>query len=447
MKIAPAREAAFRILLKVITTDAHSDELLRSRQVDALTVQDRALATTLVLGTLRWQLKLDARIRLLLSRPDAKLSPAIEAALRLGAYQLLYLDRIPAYAAISDSVELAKLAGEAHAARMVNAVLRKLAKLPPDSENPELKSEKDIADTYAHPHWIVDRWVRTYDLRTAEAICRFDQQPASTSIRLLDSRAEGDLAEEGIELAPGEFLTAARHVISGDVTRSRAFRDHRVRIQDEGSQLVAELAGSGSRILDSCAAPGGKTAILAERNPDAVITAWDISRRRLEAMQRESASKASRITFEVRDATTAKLQPEYDLILCDVPCTGTGTIGRNPEIRFRITEEEIARQHARQVKILSAALSGLAAAGRLLYSTCSLEPEENEAVVTECLAANPDFSLHPLNDTVQSLSTAGIVTQQGAERLHATALRNGFLRTTPGVHNCDGFFAALLMRN
>ena len=147
MKVAPAREVAFHILLKVTATEAHSDELLRSRQVDALTVQDRALATTLVLGTLRWQLKLDARIRLLLSRPDAKLSPAIEAALRLGAYQLLYLDRIPAYAAISDSVELAKLAGEAHAARMVNAVLRKLPKLPRDSENPELKDPRNKSRT------------------------------------------------------------------------------------------------------------------------------------------------------------------------------------------------------------------------------------------------------------------------------------------------------------
>ncbi|MBV8114161.1 MAG: methyltransferase domain-containing protein [Silvibacterium sp.] len=453
MKIAPARDVAFQILLKITLTDAHSDELLRTRQVNALTPQDRALATTLVLGTLRWQMKLDVRIRPLLSRPDARLPPAVETALRLAAHQLLYLDRVPAYAAISDSVELTKQAGEAHAARMVNAVLRKLAGLPRIPENPDPQNTKDLADTFAHPLWLVQRWSRFYGLATARAICSFDQQPASTSIRLLDPDAERDLSEDGIQLDPGEFLTAARRVVSGDVVRSRVFREGRIRIQDEGSQLVAELAGSGSRIgarsriLDTCAAPGGKTAILAERNPRASITAWDISKRRLEAMKREFVPATNQITFEVRDATATELKPEYDLILCDVPCTGTGTIARNPEIRFRVSEDEIARQHARQVKILSASLAGLAPAGCLLYSTCSLEPEENEAVVAECLAANPGFTIQPLDQTVRSLVAAGILTEQGAEHIHASALKSGFLRTIPGLHNCDGFFAALLMRN
>jgi len=453
MKVAPARDAAFHILLKVALTDAHSDELLRTRQVDALTQPDRALATTLVLGALRWQLKLDARIRPLLSRPDAKLSPAVETALRLGAYQLLYLDRIPAYAAISDSVELAKQAGEAHAARMVNAVLRKVARLSPVSDDLKPESAQEIADSYAHPLWMVQRWIRTYGLNTTEAVCRFDQQPAPTSIRLLDPGAESDLKEEAIQLEPGEFLPAARRVVSGDVVRCRVFREGRIRIQDEGSQLVAELAGAGSRIgaggkiLDTCAAPGGKAAILAEENPHVSITAWDISKRRLDAMRRHFTRAGEQVIFEVCDATTAKLNPEYDLILCDVPCTGTGTIARNPEIRFRISEEEIRRQHDRQVKILSAALQGLAPAGRLLYSSCSLEPEENEAVVAECLAANPGFLLRSLDDSVQELAARGILTPNGAEHIRASALKNGFLRTIPGLHNCDGFFAALLMRN
>jgi 16S rRNA (cytosine967-C5)-methyltransferase len=447
MKIAPARHAAFQILLKVTSTDAHSDELLRTRQVDALTQRDRALTTTLVLGALRWQVKLDARIRPLLSRPDAKLSPAIETALRLGAYQLLCLDRIPAWAAINDSVELAKQAGEGQAARMVNAVLRKLSKLSPPTGNCEPQNAKNIADVYAHPLWLVERWVSSYGLATTQAICHFDQEPASTAIHLLDPDAERDLKEEGIQLEPGDFLTAARRVVSGDIVHSTPFREGRVRIQDEGSQLVAELAGSGGRILDTCAAPGGKTAILAERNPGAFITAWDISKRRLDIMRREFAPIGERIAFEVRDAAATTLKPEYDLILCDVPCTGTGTISRNPEIRFRVSEDDITRQHARQVKILSAALPGLAPTGRLLYSTCSLEPEENEAVVSECLAANPGFSLQQIDDAVQSLADAGILTKQGALYLQASALKDGSLRTLPGIHKCDGFFAVLLMRN
>jgi len=445
--IARARAVAFQILMKVTGSGAHSDELLRSREVDALTVQDRALTTTLVLGTLRWQMKLDARIRTLLARPDTRLTPAIETALRLGAYQLLYLDRIPAYAAIGESVELAKQVGETFAAGMVNAVLRKMARLPRESPNPQAENAPQIADAYAHPAWLVERWCRAYGLNTAEAICRFDQEPAAICIRLLDPDVERDLIVEGAELEPGEFLTVAQRVAAGDVVRSKAFRQGCIRIQDEGSQLVAELAGHGSRILDTCAAPGGKTAILMERNPEAMITAWDVSKRRLDEMRRGFLSAGERLRLEVRDVTAMKLHPEYDLILCDVPCTGTGTIGRNPEIRFRVSEDEIARQRARQVKILSSALAGLAPRGRLLYSTCSLEPEENEAVVAETLDSHPDLALLPLRDEVTRLRAAGIVTKDAAERLNASALKDGFLRTIPGVHNCDGFFAALLMRN
>jgi 16S rRNA (cytosine967-C5)-methyltransferase len=442
--IARARAVAFQILMEVAKNGAHSDELLRSPRVDALTVQDRALTTTLVLGALRWQLRLDSRIRPLLSRPDAALSPAVETALRLAAYQLLYLDRIPAYAAIGESVELAKQAGETHAARMVNAVLRKLSRLPRESENPKAVTVAQIAEAYAHPAWMVERWSRTYGIDATQAICQFNQQPAAVNIRLLHPDAERELIEEDVKLEPGEFLTAARRISEGDIVRSKAFRQGRIRIQDEGSQLVAELAGSGTRILDACAAPGGKTAILAERNPNAQITAWDISKRRLEAMR--PAFTGDRVQLAVRDITATRLQPEFDLILCDVPCTGTGTIGRNPEIRFRVSEDEIARQHLRQVKILSSALAGLAPDGRLLYSTCSLEPEENQAVIDECLAAQSGFRILPLDEQAKKLATAGIITADGAERLHASALKDGRLRTIPGIHNCDGFFAVLLAR-
>ena len=378
-------------------TDAHSDELLRSRGVDALSAQDRSLTTTLVLGTLRWQLKLDARIRALLSRPEAELAPAVETALRLGAFQLLYLDRIPPHAAIGESVELAKQAGETFAAGMVNAVLRKLARSPRAAAENE-----PIAEAFAHPRWMVERWMRFYGRDAARAICAFDQEPAAISLRLVHSDAEQSLADEGVELAAGEFLAAARRVVRGDVVRSEAFRRGWVRIQDEGSQLVAELAGRGVNILDTCAAPGGKTAILAERNPNAAITALDASKRRLDAMRRSFSDE--RVRFAVQDATAMQLKPEFDLILCDVPCTGTGTIGRNPEIRFRVNKEEIARQRRRQVEILSRSLEGLAPGGRLLYSTCSLEPEENEAVVSECCEQMRDSVLFRLMRTLRDWS-------------------------------------------
>jgi len=447
MKIAPARQIAFQILRTVASTDAHSDDLLRTRRMDALSPQDRALVTTLVLGTLRWQIKLDALIRPLLSRPDTRLSTVVETTLRLGAFQLLYLDRIPAYAAINDSVELAKQSGDAPAARMVNAVLRKVAKLPRAIEPSELETAQQIATAFAHPLWLVDSWSSFYGLDIAAAICRFNQEPAAISIRLLDPDAETALNAEGVQLQPGEFLTSARRVISGDIVRGRPFLEGRIRIQDEASQLVAELAGTGNTILDTCAAPGGKTAILAERNPRAAITAWDISERRLDAMRRILAPSGDRISLEIRDASEAKLQQQYDLILCDVPCSGTGTIARNPEIRFRINNDEIARQHQRQVQILSAALAGLLPRGRLLYSTCSLEPEENEAVVAESLEKIPGFTHRPLHHELEALRAKRAVTDAGALQLNTSALKDGFLRTIPGIHNCDGFFAALITRD
>jgi 16S rRNA (cytosine967-C5)-methyltransferase len=440
--IARARAAAFDILLKISTSDAHSDDLLRSREVDALSTQDRGLATTLVLGTLRWQLRLDARIGPLLARPGAKLAPAVETALRLGAFQLLYLDRIPAHAAIGESVELAKTAGEKFAAGLVNAVLRKIASLP----RVQLADES-IAGAYAHPEWIVQRWVRAYGADGARAVCAFDQEPSGICLRLIHPEAEASLADEGVELAAGEFLTAARRVVRGDVIRSTAFRHGWVRIQDEGSQLVAELAGHGERILDACAAPGGKTAILAERNPTAQILACDVSARRLETMRRMLAPLGERMRFQQRDAATAGLAAEFDLILCDVPCTGTGTIGRNPEIRFRVNLEEIARQRARQVRILSAAMDGLVSGGRLLYSTCSLEPEESESVVAEVLDRQRGVRAVSLMDEVQRLSVEGAIHRDGLLRLTDGAIQDGFLRTLPGIVQCDGFFAALLIRD
>ncbi|MFT4112220.1 16S rRNA (cytosine(967)-C(5))-methyltransferase RsmB [Silvibacterium sp.] len=442
--IAPARSIAFEILLHVTDTDtnSHSDELLRDPQVNALSQQDRALATTMVLGTLRWQLQLDARIRPLLARPDTKLSPGAETALRLGAFQLLHLDRIPPHAAIGESVELTRRAGEHFATGLVNAVLRKLAKSPRVDAAPA-----SLAAEYAHPAWLAESWIRNYGEPAARAICAFDQQPAPVTIRLVHPEAEASLVEAGIELAPGSFLAAARRVVGGDVARTQAFRNGWIRIQDEGSQLVAELAGQGSRILDTCAAPGGKTAILAERSPEADITAADINRRRLDAMRRNLTALGDRIHFVTQDAASMTLAPEHDLILCDVPCSGTGTIARNPEIRLRLAADDLTRHSERQRRILAAALGGLAPGGRLIYSTCSLEPEENEQVVEAVLAARPGFTCVPVSAELAALAVSGRVHEEGSAKLAAHALRDGYLRTLPGILDCDGFFAAILTQS
>jgi len=199
-------------------------------------------------------------------------------------------------------------------------------------------------------------------------------------------------------------------------------------------------------VLDLCAAPGGKTAVLVERLPQAEITAVDVSRKRLDAMRRMlPEAVGARIRFEVGDATKMVLRPEYDRILCDVPCSGTGTMARNPEIRLRVTVEDLARQQERQRAILRAGLAGLRPGGRLVYSTCSLEPEENEQVVESVLREAPGLRVVPIEETLDSLAARGVLTAEGRERLRS-ATAGPYLRTIPGVHPCDGFFAAVLER-
>lgn len=428
---------------------AHSDDLLRGKAVNALSAPDRNLATALVLGVLRWQILLDHQLRTLLKRPNAKLDPEIRIALRLGAFQLLHLDRIPARAAIDESVELAKQAGHRFASGMVNAVLRKLEPPPiPFSENTAL----ELALAQAHPAWMVERWANFYRLEATRAICRHGQtQPAST-IRITGPEVEEELARDGIQLTQGELLNAARTVVSGDVTATAAFREGRGRLQDEGSQLVAEIAGqSGTHamqlILDCCAAPGGKTLILAERNPHTRIVACESSSQRLSQLRERLSGYGDRVECRLTDARELKEDGVFDLALADVPCSGSGTLGRNPEIRHRLKLEDLPRQVERQRAILAAALRSVRPGGRVVYSTCSLEPEENEQVVNAVLAENANARLISLGDSFESLVDGGILTSSGAMRLRDCLTQEGALRLLPGVFHTDGFFIAMIERN
>ena len=443
--IAPARSAAFAILLQVEQNAGHCDELLRSELVDRLSQPDRNLCTNLVMGTLRWQIALDARINELLARPDTRLDDEVRIALRLGAFQMLYLDRIPSHAAVMDSVELVKHSGQAFASGMVNAILRKIAVAPPAESMAEppasFANPAELAAVYAHQVWMVERWALRYGLEKVAAICRFDQEQPATCVRLVSESAEADLVAEGIELAAGAFLAKARRVVRGDVTATVTYRNGGVRIQDEGSQLVAELAGSGENILDCCAAPGGKTAILAEGNPKSALLACDVSRRRLDEMRGLLRNvRGARISYESCDAAKLAYDKIFDLILCDVPCSGTGTIARNPEIRHRLEPAEFSRQHSRQVAILLSAMRALRPGGRLVYASCSLEPEENESVIQDCLSGRPEYSEVDLSERVAALVAEGTLLSGDG------LLQNGRLRTLPGVQPCDGFFAAMIRR-
>jgi 16S rRNA (cytosine967-C5)-methyltransferase len=443
--------AAFRVLLAMErSSNTHCDDLLRAPAIESLTQADRNLTTALVMGVLRWQLALDAVAARYLQR-KSQLDPAVAIALRMGAWQLLGMDRIPPHAALAESVELTKVSGHAYASGMVNAVLRRIA---------ENRSSIALDPASAHPAWMIGRWTRQFGADAVAAITAYDQQPPSVAMRwsaakngnATDADAMDVDAIHAEAMLPGALLTRARRLPEGSNAPEG------IRIQDEGSQLVAELAGHGSRILDCCAAPGGKTAILAEnnlaeknlaeKNPRAEITACDISESRLNAMRRSFAREplTAGIHCVLADATALPFRDDFDLILCDAPCAGTGTLARNPEIKLRLAANDLPRQQERQIAILRSAYRVLAAGGRMVYSTCSLEPEENAMVVQAFLAAEPTARLLDVGERIDAMQAEGSLHAEGAQLLRATALRDGFLQTLPGLLPCDGFFAANLTR-
>jgi 16S rRNA (cytosine967-C5)-methyltransferase len=409
--ISPARAAAFAILERVANTSAHSDDLLHGPGMSALSQADRNLATTLVLGVLRWQIALDALVQPLLQRPDPLPTP-VSTAIRMGAFQLIHLDRIPAHAALSESVELARAAGHGHAAGMVNAILRKLTRLPP-SRQPLVETTHALAQRLSHPLWLVERWQKLYGRANAVAICTADQH----------------------EPQPGALFLPAT--------------DSALPHMDDGSRLVAELAAASHpaprRIWDCCAAPGGKTLILTHRHPNAELLATDINPRRMKALVERLHASAPAVRTLESDATQLRdSEGLFDLILCDVPCSGTGTLSRNPEIKERLQPAELSRQATRQREILAAALERLAPGGHLVYSTCSLEPEENQDVVAAVLATRSGK-----NVSERSLGTAmdGLLHDAVVSADAKSLLRDGWLRTLPGVgFQGDGFFASLFIR-
>ena len=418
--ISRARWAAFQVLMQLETSTAHSDDLLHGTALQKLSQPDRNLATALVMGVLRWQIALDAELAKLLDRPDQPLPDEVVIALRMGAFQLRHMDRIPAHAALSESVELMRAAGHPKASGLVNAILRKLSAKPAQGK-PIVESVDALAKRLGHPAWMVRRWENFYGRETALAICEHDQR----------------------EPARGELFA-----------HDRTAEDLDANLIDDGSRLIAELAAlthpSPQRIWDACAAPGGKTAVLARRHPLAELLATDVSAKRLQTMRRRLENELPDREIRTLESDATQLptsEGNFDLILCDVPCSGTGTLARNPEIRHRLQPSEFERQAARQRAILSAALKRLRPGGHLLYSTCSLEPEENEEVVKSVLTQSdaPGLRVIPVGELLERLRSGGRINDD-ANHLQQL-VRGNTLRTLPGSNfQGDGFFAAAFRR-
>ena len=441
MPISPARVAAFEVLLRVERESAYAMELLHASRHANLSATNHGLASELVMGVLRWRSRLDREITRHSSISLARLDSEVLTSLRLAIYQLMFLDRIPARAAIHDGVELVKQARKSSAAAFTNAVLRKLAKRGEKAlavEIPACQTSAQLSAQFAHPQWLVERWVREFGFDCAVKICNYDQQVPETTIRVTDPADEDELTREGVRLVPGRILSSARRAAIGNSTVTAAFRQGRVAFQDEASQLVSLLVGQGTTILDCCAAPGGKTRVLAQQNPSATILAVELHSHRARLLRKLVSAPNVRVV--AADVRMLPLVAGFDRVLVDAPCSGTGTLARNPEIKWRLRIEDLTDLRDRQISILRSAMQRVSPKGRLVYATCSLEREENQNVVDSALSSDSSFKLLEAREYLETLRAQRELLWQDLTSL----LIGPYLRTIPGVHPCDGFFAAIL---
>jgi 16S rRNA (cytosine967-C5)-methyltransferase len=432
-----ARAVAHDVLQRVETTDAFADVLLAHRLAEApFGARDRALVTRLVYGTLAWQGRLDHHLSTLVRGPLAKLDPPVRAALRLGLYQLLFLERVPAYAAVDASVRLARRAGRG-ASGLVNAVLRRAGRtaltLPSADDDPVAR----LAVEWSHPRWLVERWGRDFGFDELPALLAADNLRGRIALRANRLRTTpealaAELAEAGIETYPSVRAPDAL-VVGGGAARVRAlpaWREGRATFQSEASQLIAPLlgVGAGARVLDACAAPGGKTGHLAAlAGARGVVVALDPRAIGARLVQAESARLgAPAIHAVVGDACRPPLARRFDAVLVDAPCSGLGTLRRHPEVRWRRRPADVDRLAGMQGALLAGTAALVRPGGTLVYAVCTLMREENEAVVEGFLRDHPRFTVEP------APAPATMVTPEG------------FLRTLPHRHALDGFFAARL---
>jgi 16S rRNA (cytosine967-C5)-methyltransferase len=455
MSVSPARRIAFDVLQRVEAEGAFAADLLNTQLTKAVRREDAALATELTLGTLRWRGLLDFLLERHLEKPAASLDLEVLLALRLGLYQLRFLERVPARAAVSESVELVKRARKSSAASLVNAVLRRLAPVAHEPVEKLLAAgmapAKRLAILYSHPVWMVERWVTRLGEERAAALLAANNRPRQLTCAVRDAvrreEAIQDLRSAGLRVEPGALLRDALRVSGGSPARTESFRRGWISVQDEASQIIPLLleTATGQEVFDLCAAPGSKTAYLARAAEPAWVFAADIHPHRLTAMRKYlDRLGITNVALISLDATRPlPFAKEYRRILVDVPCSGTGTLAHNPEIRWRLRPEDLADLHRRQAALLDTALHHLAPGGRLVYSTCSLEPEENEDVVAEALSRAPGAHVVDASRLAASLAphlAAGI----RAEALFDAA---SAFRTFPAEYPTDGFFAVALERD
>ncbi len=442
------RQLASDILAKVDTRKAYADILLdQALKATTLNERDRALLTELTYGTLRWRGNIDGQLSRYLRQPLAKTDPLIRNLLRVSVYQLRFLNKIPDYAAVDEAVELARNHSGGKSAGFVNAVLRNFlrGKDRVIGLAPKAESVAGLAVTYSHPEWLVKRWIDEFGAEAAKTLMRANNERATLVLRvnylkctkekLLDRFLEAGIKAEATQWSPQGIS-----VLSGPaVDKLPGFAEGYFQIQGEASQLVTYLVSplSGERILDACAAPGGKSTHVGEFMKDeGELVAIDISARGI-AKIRENAARLGLKSLRVLSADASaeladKFRKPYDRVLVDAPCSGLGTLRGHPEIKWHRDENDIRRLSRLQSKILSRVAGYLKPGGVLVYATCTLSREENEEIVESFLAHHKEFELEDAARYLPGQATHMV--------------REKYFVALPHRDNTDGFFAARMRK-
>ncbi len=448
---APARVVAYHALCAVDEGSQDLSTAIGQGRARLRDPRDRALASDIVHGTLRWRRTLDYLLATGTKDGRPPADPRLLTILRLSLYQILYLDRVPASAVVDDAVDLARLAQRAHATGFVNALLRGLLRQRHTLGVPQRPSAPDRAAAltylgiaHSHPDWLLERWLDRFGFDAVESWVRFDNTPPPLTVRANTLTGPREALREwfgarGVTTTP--TLYAPDGLVIEETPEGGLPQDSERRwvIQDESSQLVAQMVNArpGQRVLDLCAAPGGKTTALAgDMRDQGLIVACDVRPRRLRILRAALAhagTHQSHVVHIDRDGPLPFREP-FDRILVDAPCSGLATVRRDPDIKWGRQERDLAGHAATQRALLSRAAPLVAAGGRLIYATCSSEPEENDDVVTAFLETHPDFhrdtGLDGLPDSVRPLVDA-----------------SGALRPLPHVHGLEPFFAVRLVRH
>lgn len=450
--IAPARVAAYECQLALSsgsTELAAALEQVRTRLVDP---RDRALATEIAVGVQRWRATLDHLITTFARRRLDQLDREVVEILRLSVYQLLHLTRVPAAAVVDDGVNLVGRVGKASAKGFVNAVLRKTARaraslpLPPRPADPE---DVDAVLAYlcislSHPEWLVRRWLARFGFEETERWLQFNNTPAPLTLRANRLRTTPDqlrseLLRLGIAATPTRYAPDGLTVERGDRAMPTDLErlEGQYLIQDEASQLVALLAGPhpGPHVLDLCASPGGKATALASAMADPKgLVACDVRDKRLAVLRRTlSAAGLPGVPLVQLDLRQAlPFRGRFECVLVDAPCSGLGTLRRDPDIKWRCHLDDLPTFARAQRLMLRNAAEAVAPGGRLIYATCSSEPEENEAVARD-FATTPGFRRVDVHQAHPALP-AEVIDDDGD------------LRTVPPRHQLEAFYGAVFER-